>query len=435
MKREVKIGIFLAGTFLILAVFIFVAGDLSAWFQKPGYELSALFPSATGLEKRAAVRLAGVKIGYVKDIRLDERKARVVMAVWPKYQVPRGSQASLASLGLVGERYIEIKPSEAPDYMKPGETLEARLTIGFDQVGALAASIGDELKAVSHSIREMTDEKTKENLAGILNNLNSFTQDLGQFLAANKDELETGIGSISRAAQGLDQRLGEISRNLDETLSAVKSVAAENRESINSNLQKLEQVLDDLRESVRLLKNSLEKIDKGEGTVGKLVQDPKLYDDARETLDKVKKTVEPLGRVRATGGLRADYFGETGKVKAMVGAGFHLTPRGFLLGQVVDDPRRDGFVYSAQAGMRFGALAPRAGIIESEFGAGVDLLAFGDRLMFSLDGYDFRRDEGPRFRLTTQFALLRYLHLVLGIDDFGSDTRREVYFGLGLGTR
>jgi archaellum component FlaC len=319
--------------------------------------------------------------------------------------------------------------------MKPGETLEARLTIGFDQVGALAASIGDELKAVSHSIREMTDEKTKENLAGILNNLNSFTQDLGQFLAANKDELETGIGSISRAAQGLDQRLGEISRNLDETLSAVKSVAAENRESINSNLQKLEQVLDDLRESVRLLKNSLEKIDKGEGTVGKLVQDPKLYDDARETLDKVKKTVEPLGRVRATGGLRTDYLGETGKVKAMVGAGFHLTPRGFLLGQVVDDPRRDGFVYSAQAGMRFGALAPRAGIIESEFGAGVDLLAFGDRLMFSLDGYDFRRDEGPRFRLTTQFALLRYLHLVLGIDDFGSDTRREVYFGLGLGTR
>ena len=130
-----------------------------------------------------------------------------------------------------------------------------------------------------------------------------------------------------------------------------------------------------------------------------------------------------------------DYLGETERVKGTIGAGFHLSPRSFLLGQIVDDPRRDGFVYSAQAGMRFGALAPRAGVIESEFGAGVDLLAFGDRLMFSLDGFDFRRDGGPRLRLTTQFALLRYLHLVLGVDDFGSDTRREVYFGLGLGTR
>jgi len=85
--------------------------------------------------------------------------------------------------------------------------------------------------------------------------------------------------------------------------------------------------------------------------------------------------------------------------------------------------------------MRFGAVAPRAGIIESEFGAGVDFLALGDRLMFSLEGFDFQRDGGPRLRLAGQFALLRYLHLVLGIDDFGLDSRREVYFGLGLGTR
>jgi virulence factor Mce-like protein len=435
MKREIKIGIFLAGTFVILAAFIFVAGDMSTWFQKPGYELSVLFSSATGLEKHAAARLAGVKIGYVKDIRLDERKARVVMTIWPKYQVPRGSQAALASLGIAGERYIDISPSDQADFLRPGETLEAKPTVSFDQIGGLAASIGDELKAVSQSIREMTDEEAKKNLAGILTNLNSFTQELGQFLAANKDDLRTGIGSISQAAKGFDQKLGDISKSLDETLSAIKGVAAENQESINSNLRKLEEVLDELRESVRLLKNSLEKIDKGEGTVGKLVQDPKLYDEARETLGQVKKTVEPLGRMRATGILQADYLGETEKVRGAIGAGFHLSPRSFLLGQVVDDPRRDGFAYSAQAGMRFGALAPRAGIIESEFGAGVDVLAFGDRLMFSLDGFDFRREGGPRFRFTTQFALLRYLHLILGLDDFGSDARREVYFGLGLGTR
>ena len=435
MRREIKIGIFLAGAFLLLAVFIFIAGDLSTWFQKPGYELSVLFPSATGLEKRAAARLAGVKIGYVKDIRLDERKARVVLAVWPKYQVPRGSRATLASIGLVGERYIEISPSDQADFLKPGETIEAGVTVGFDQIGGLAASIGDELKAVTRSLREMTDEEAKQNLSAILKNLNAFSLELSEFMAANKGELETGIQSASQAAKGFDQKLGEISRNLNETIAAVKTIATENEDSIKSSLQKLEEVLDELQESVRLLKNSLEKIDKGEGTVGKLVQDPALYDEARETLGQVKGTMEPLRQMRATGHFRADYLNETQKYRAAISGGFYLTPRSFLLGQIVDDPRQDGFVYSAQAGTRFGALAPRAGIIESEFGAGVDLLTLGDRLMFSLDGFDFRRDGGPHLRLTGQFALLRYLHLVFGVDDFGSDSRREVYFGLGLGTR
>ena len=435
MRREIKIGIFLAGTFLILAAFIFIAGDMSTWFQKPGYDLSVLFPTATGLEKHAAARLAGVKIGYVKDIRLDQRKARVVLAIWPKYQVPKGSRATLASIGLVGERYIEISPSEQAEFLKPGETIEASAAIGFDQIGSLAASIGDELKAVSQSIRKITDEEAQQNLSGILKNLNAFTQELGEFLAANKGGLETGIRSASRVAQEFDQKLGAVSLSLDETLRAVKGIAAENQESIKSNLQKLEDVLTELQESVRLLRNSLEKIDRGEGTVGKLVQDPKLYEEARETLGTVKRTVEPLSRMRATGHFRADYLNETRKYKGTISAGFYLTPRSFLLGQVVDDPRQKGFVYSAQAGMRLGAVAPRAGIIESEFGAGVDFLAFGDRLMFSLEGFDFERDGGPHLRLTSQFALLRYLHLVLGIDDLGSDSRREIYFGLGLGTR
>jgi len=435
MKREAKIGIFLAGTFLIVAVFIFVAGDMSTWFRRPGYELSALFPSSTGLERHAAVRLAGVKVGYVKDIRLEQRKARVVLTIWPKYQVPRGSRVTLASIGLVGERYIEISPSEQADFMQPGETIEASVSVSFDQIGGLAASIGDELKAVSRSIREMTDEEARKNLSGILRNLSALTEELGQFVAANKGELQAGIREASRAVREFDQKIGTVSVSLDETIRAVRTIAAENEESIKSSLRKLEDVLTELQESVRLLRNSLERIDRGEGTVGKLVQDPKLYEEARETVGTVKKAVEPLRQVRAAGSFRADYLNETGKYRGTISAAFYLTPRSFLLGQIVDDPRREGFLYTAQAGARLGAFAPRAGIIESEFGAGVDFLALGDRWVFSLEGFDFERDGGPRFRLSSQFALLKYVHLVLGIDDFGSDSRREVYFGLGLGTR
>jgi len=90
MKRELKIGLFLAGVFLILGLIIFIVGDMSRWFRRGGYELDTSFSSAAGLEKQAAVRLAGVKIGYVGDIRLVNRRAEVVMSIFPQYKVPGG---------------------------------------------------------------------------------------------------------------------------------------------------------------------------------------------------------------------------------------------------------------------------------------------------------------------------------------------------------
>jgi phospholipid/cholesterol/gamma-HCH transport system substrate-binding protein len=435
MTREAKIGIFLGGTIIIVAALIFIVGDMSTWFKKPGYNLVAHFPSVTGLENRAAVRLAGVKIGYVREIKLADRKAQLVLNISPQFQVPRGSKAAMASLGLIGEKYIEITPSEEATYYAPGDTLEATAAVSFDQLGVLLLSIGEEIKGVSQSLRQITGEESQKNLQDILNNLNSFTGELDGFLEENRGGLQAGIQDASQAVKRFEQTLGDVSRSLDETIRLIKAIAQENRDGIKSNLGKIDELLDEIGESVRLLRNTLEKIDRGEGTVGRLVQDPELYEEARATLDGVQQTVGPLRQMRATGHFRGDYLTETQKVRGAVNAAFYLTPRSFLLGQVVDDPRREGLVYSAQAGLRFGPLAPRAGIIESEFGAGVDLLALGDRLMFSLDGFDFQRDGGPRFRLATQFALIRHFHLVLGVDDLGSDSRREVFFGLGVGTR
>lgn len=435
MSREVKIGIFVAGTILIMAVFIFIVGDLSTWFKKPGYPLSVSFPTVIGLENRAAVRLAGVKIGYVKEIRLAESRARLILSISPQYKVPKGSKAGMATLGLVGEKFIEITPGEEAAYCQPGDTLEARASVGFEQLGDLALSIGEEIKGVSRSLREITGEEARQDLQEALQNMSSFSRELNQFLADNKDDLRRGIRAASAAAGEMDEKVGAVAKNLEETSTLLRDIARENRDSIKGNLEKIQEVLSEMEESVRLLREALEKINRGEGTVGRLVQDPGLYDEARETLGNVKKTVAPFSRMRAVGNYRADYLGETGKVKSYLSAGFYLTPQSFLLGQIVEDPRLDGFRYSAQAGLRFGPLAPRAGIIESEFGAGVDYLALNDRLVFSLEGYDFRRDGGPRLRFTTQYALLRYLHLLLGVEDFALTSKREFFFGLGLGTR
>lgn len=433
MRRELKIGIFLAGTFLILGIFIFIVGDFSTWFRKSGYELVAYFQTATGLEKQAAVRLAGVRIGYIKEIRLAKRQAEVVMSISSKYQVPKGSKAALASLGLIGEKYVEITPGDQAANFEPGGAMESTPAISFDQIGALALSIGEEIKSVSKSLSEITGQESRTDIRETLRNLNSFTDDLKNFMDENKQNLHASIQGVSEAARDLDQRVGAVSKNLDETIEAIKGMAQENRGAVKSDIEKLGGVLDDLKESVRLLRQSLEKIDKGEGTVGKLIQDPELYDKAKSTLASVENMVGPLRSVKPIGLFHLDYLGDSRKVKSIATLGLSLSRRYFVLGQAVQDPLLKKFTYSAEGGMRWNFLAARAGIIESTFGAAVDLLSLSDRLVFSVEGFDFQRDIGPHFRFTTQVSLIRYLHLVAGLDDFGRAEKRQVYFGLGVG--
>jgi phospholipid/cholesterol/gamma-HCH transport system substrate-binding protein len=435
MRRELKIGLFLAGTFLILGVFIFIVGDMSTWFRRGGYELDTYFQSATGLERQAAVRLAGVKIGYVRDIRLAQRRAEIVMSISPEFQVPKGSKAALASLGLIGEKYIEITPSDEAEFLKPGGTLESTPAISFDQLGALVLSIGEEIKKVSKSLSEITGEESRTDIRETLRNLNSFTDDLTKFMAENKDDLRAGIRGASLAAKDIDQQVDSVAKNLQETIQAIRDVAQENRGAVKADVEKLNEVLTDIQESVKLLRQSLEKINKGEGTVGKLIQDPELYDRAKTTLDSVENTVGPLRQVKAIGTFRLDYLKDSEKVKSFATLGLSLSPRYFVLGQVVDDPLLKRFTYSAEGGIRWNFLAARAGLIESQFGAAVDLLSVRDRLIFSLEGFDFQRDIGPHFRFMTQFSLAKYFHLVAGVDDFSRAAKRQVYFGMGVGVR
>jgi phospholipid/cholesterol/gamma-HCH transport system substrate-binding protein len=254
-------------------------------------------------------------------------------------------------------------------------------------------------------------------------------------MAANETDLRAGIQGLARAAGTLEARIDDLSRDLNATIATINGIAEENRGAVKADIEKVGQVLDDLKESVRILRQTLEKVERGEGTVGKLVQDPELYDTAKTTLASVDHVVQPLSRIRPVGLFRADYLADSERVKSVATVGLSFSSRYLVLGQAIWDPLQDKYTFSAEGGLRWQAVAARAGIIESTFGAGVDLLTLDDRLVFSLEGYDFYRDIGPRFRFMTQFSLVRYLHLVAGVDDFGQSASRQFYFGLGLGIR
>ncbi|MFP4081346.1 MAG: MlaD family protein [Candidatus Aminicenantes bacterium] len=434
MRQDLKIGIFVGGALLVLAVFIFIVGDLTVIFHKPGYPLYAVFDSVSGLERNAAVRLAGVKAGYVKDIRLEGNRAQVLMNIHPGIQVPRDSRATLAALGLLGEKYVEIIPGEGEGYCQPGETIAGLPAVSFDQMGSLLLSIGNEVKEMGENLRGMIgSEESRTNFKKTLHNLSSLTSDLKDILGTNKQEISRTLETPSRAFQKFEQRIDEVSQNLDELILLLTDTVEENREDIKVNLKNVNQVLLKTEESLKLLNESLHRVNKGEGTMGKLIHQPQLYDQAQETVSGVQKMMHSLSDLRFSMGIRAGYYGESELLKTTLDLRLWPDSDKYLMAQIIQDPWQEKFTYSAQGGIRWGGFTTRAGVLESKMGAGLDYYVFQDRLRFSLEAFDFNRHPRPHLRLWTQCSLTKYFYILLGIDDFTLAPEREVFFGFGLG--
>ncbi len=436
MKREFKIGLFLAGAMFILAIFIFIVGDLSVLFKKQGYDLYVRFTSAAGLEKRAVVRIAGVKAGYVKDIQLVDNQAQVLMSLDPAVKIPLGSKATLAALGLLGEKYIEIIPAKTIQYYRPGATIDGLPSVSFDQIGSLMLSIGEEVKAVGEEVRGLIGGKeARLNFRETVRNLALLADDLRQIVATNKEDINQSLQASSRAFQKFEQRVDEVSENLDELVSLVKNTVEDNKEMIRVDLERIKDLIDHTEESLKQLNESLDKINRGQGSVGKLLNNPDLYDKTQAAVSKVQGLVEPWSKTHFSGGIRTAYYGQSRLLKTILSFRVWASSDKFLLSQIVRDPWVDRFRYSLQAGWRWQSFSPRVGIIESKAGFGFDYYLLQDRLRFSLEGYDFNRQPRPHFRIWTQYSVTKYIYLLVGIDDFSLVPQREVFFGLGLGLR
>jgi len=434
-RREVRVGIFISGAFILLALLILFVGDVQELFKKPGYRVYALFDSALGLEKNASVKMAGIKIGLVKDITLDGRRARVAMSIYPNYRVPHGSRVTLASLGILGEKYVEIVPGKEETFYEPEEIMESLPPISFDQLGTLLLSMGEDVKRVSNSINNVIIKDLGPSLKKTLENLQSLTAELDSLLKENRDSLHQTIQNSGQAVSNLNQQVNSVSQGLQDTLSEVRGLIKDNRGDVRESLEKLKNNLDKLQKTIDSLNSTLQKIDKGEGTAGRLVNDPGLYEETKEAVNRVKNISSSVSALRPMAGIQGWYYGESEKFKGMLAAGFTWKGRVLFSAGLSNRITDDHILYSVQGGWKIHNLSVRGGLMESKFGAGLDLSLLKDRLSLSVEGFDFNRSPRPQFRFYGRIFPTRNFFLLAGLDDFSLASNREFFFGLGWSWR
>jgi phospholipid/cholesterol/gamma-HCH transport system substrate-binding protein len=128
MKRfniEMVVGLFLITGLLCFTYLAIRLGDVGL-FRENAYPVTAKFISISGLKEGATVELAGVRIGKVTKIDLDQEdyEAEVEMSIKGDVKLTEDVIASIRTQGIIGDRFIKITPGGSKDYLQAGMEIE-----------------------------------------------------------------------------------------------------------------------------------------------------------------------------------------------------------------------------------------------------------------------------------------------------------------------
>jgi phospholipid/cholesterol/gamma-HCH transport system substrate-binding protein len=122
MKRydlELAVGLFIVAGIICLGYLSVRLGSLEILGSK-GYEVYAVFSNSGGIKSGSDVVIAGVNVGNVKKIALDNYQARVILNVSEDIKIQEDAIASIKTKGLIGEKYVEVTPGGSEKTIGPG---------------------------------------------------------------------------------------------------------------------------------------------------------------------------------------------------------------------------------------------------------------------------------------------------------------------------
>ena len=199
-RVEAKVGIFVFVGLIILVYFVMHIGDIR--LLSSGYNLKVFFGFANGIKINAPVRVAGVDAGEVRNINVffdpASKKTRVEIAFWVKNdtKIPRDSEVMINTLGLLGEKYLEIIPgSDYSNLFKGGDVLTGEDPVSMEEIGKLGRRIAAKIEDSIESLNELLkNEELQESLTGTAKNMDELTGKMNLAL----DKINRGEGTIGK---------------------------------------------------------------------------------------------------------------------------------------------------------------------------------------------------------------------------------------------
>lgn len=243
-RVEVLVGSFVLFGFVLLSLIVFFVSGV--YLVRPGYRVNVFFSYVSILDRGAPVRMAGVRVGEVSKVTLQEdpktgeTNVEVQVFIAKGFEIRENYQFTVRGTHILSEPHIEItpQPGRAP-YLKEGNTLRGVDPVPVEVLIDRAHEIASHLEAMLGRLRTaLEDKETEQDLRETLGNLATLTRSLSQILSGSEKEMTESLKHLSASTGSLEQILGRMER--------------------------------------------------GEGTVGKLLTEEELYQEMRALVQEIK---------------------------------------------------------------------------------------------------------------------------------------------------
>jgi phospholipid/cholesterol/gamma-HCH transport system substrate-binding protein len=488
------------------------------------YEVYGLFDDVSGLSPQTRVTVAGVKVGEVVSIGIDPNSpdlARVVIALKDDVEIlggeldngvwTNGATLTRKSASLLGDMYLELTRGVRGEPLGDGDQIRQAISISglgavmkqlersehtFERISEIVDKvdgIAADVKSVTGAVRNILGgdagekqlseiaenvRKASEDIRIVLTDVKAFTGDVRTFLGdsvlGRGDQIGRIVGNVERFTQNAATLSSNASVSASRILADVETVTGDVRRLIRGSANEVESSLGTIKgalaqftQTMKTVDSSLgnidsitRKIDQGEGTIGKLVNDDTLVRDVQEVVQDAGNLVKSVTGLQTRVELSSEFYVRQGALKNYLR--LRLAPKEdkYYLIELIDDPRgktvfqtqvtqtndpnlppvvhettgttEEGIKFSFQFAKRWYFLTGRFGVFEGTGGLGVDVEFFSDDLKFSLDLFDFSQDEAPRLRALANYEFFQHFYLSAGVDDVFNSQSFDWFMGFGI---
>ncbi len=302
-RTDLWVGVFVFLGLAIMGALIVQFGRFSDRLRET-YELYVTYPDAGDIIRGAPVRLGGAKVGVVSqdpELNLKYTGVTVTLDIYDEKKIPKGSRFSIASSGLMGDRYIRIKSPEVPsgEYIAPESTIEGHASGGLDEIQAEASELSDQAKLMMTDIRkavqsldslmgkvdhDLLGDKSVDNLKDILvdlkktsENFKTASEKLGPLLDDGRDT----VAEAKEAATAAKTAFVKTGETLDTTREVIKKAEPA--------VEKLEPTIVELKDTLAKASAAIDDITDGDGTAAALISDTRLKQDLESFISNLNE--------------------------------------------------------------------------------------------------------------------------------------------------
>ena len=471
-----KVGLLLMAA---LASFMYFSINVRTKLEKEDGNYSVYFylNDATGLTSKSRVTIAGINVGEINSITLENNKAKVELIIKKGTVLYSDSTAMKKNSSILGDSYIELTTGIRPPYLKDGKQIKfVRETSSMGGMMNKFDSIASDIKEMTQSLKEIiTNQATSNSIKNTVEKLENITIKIDKLLESNNnniDKIMTNIKDFTEMIKSMpyryDNRINDILKDTSDSVKLIKEIIRSNKAQINELLGSANNILNNTSteginktiENLEKVSATLEKIvnniNEGKGSVGKLLKSDKLHDDVGYIIDETTDLINKVSNVDLIVDAHSEYLFNKGGGNHVFGLRIKPRPNKYYYLGITSSPylmlvsdkyyytdadknkkvvreriyRNDKVTFSAFMAYKWYFMTFKYGIFDGTAGTGLDLSFLDDSLIINAKINEFSEELSPNLRIGLRYYPFDTWYINTGAV-YLLDNRRDFYLGIG----